>query len=61
MRNITTFYLREKVEVTSVTPLTSSKCAVRADFLQRVLLLPQAVHTLISDGGEGAFHQPPVF
>lgn len=43
--------------VTSVAPLSGSVRAVRTDSLQRVLFLPEAVHTLISDGGEGALHQ----
>lgn len=43
--------------VTSVAPLTRPVCALRTDSLQRVLFLPETVHTLISDGGEGALHQ----
>lgn len=44
-------------EVTSVVLLTRPVCVVRADSLQRMLLLPQAVHTLVTDGGEGALHE----
>lgn len=43
--------------LTSVAPLPGSVCVVWTDSLQRMLLLPEAVHTLVSDGGKGAFHQ----
>ena len=43
--------------LTSVAPLARPVGTVRADLLQGVLLLPQAVHTLVPDGGEGALHQ----
>lgn len=43
--------------MTSVAPLPRPVCVVRTDSLQRVLFLPEAVHTLVSDGGERALHQ----
>lgn len=43
--------------LTSVAPLARPVCAVRTDSLQRVLLLPESVHTLVSNGGEGALHR----
>lgn len=43
--------------MTSVAPLPRPVRVIRADSLQRVLLLPQAVHTLVPDGGERALHQ----
>lgn len=43
--------------MTSIAPLPRPVCVVRTDSLQRVLFLPEAVHTLVSDGGERALHQ----
>lgn len=48
------------VIMTSVAPLSGPVCGIRADPLQRVLFLPETVHTLVSDGREGALHQPTV-
>lgn len=43
--------------MTSVALLSKSERVVGADSLQGMLLLPQAIHTLVSDGGKGALHQ----
>lgn len=45
--------LRERTSVASPRPVR----VVRTDSLQGVLLLPEPVHTLVPDGGEGALHQ----